>query len=68
MPDIPQQLQRRISDAARAVSIAKTQLERARTFEERLALQAAFDRAEREMNATAMEVNRGISRVPPPSQ
>ena len=51
--------------STRAVTIAKSQMERARTFDERLMLQKALDRAEREMNEAAMQVNRGLDRAAP---
>lgn len=65
MPDIDPQIGQRIANAARAVSIIKSQLERARNWEETQALQAQLDQAEREMNDAAMQVNRGLSRAAP---
>lgn len=56
----------RIAGAARALSIARAAMENAKGFEERKALQANFERAEREMIEASMLVNRGLNRVAPP--
>ena len=65
MATIDPGIARRIADCARAVTIAKSQMESARTFDERLMLQKALERAEREMNEAAMQVNRGLDRAAP---
>jgi hypothetical protein len=65
LPDLDPSLSRRIADAARAVQIAKHQLEQARTFEEKILFQKSLERAEEEMNNVAMNVNRGLSRAAP---
>ena len=58
-------ISRKIADAARRVQIAKSQLERARTFEERKMLANELEAAEAEMANAAMLVNRGLSRAAP---
>lgn len=63
MPTLDPSLSRRISDCARAVQIAKTQMEKARTPEERFACLKDLERAEQEMDQAAMTVNRGLERV-----
>jgi len=67
MPDIDPAIAQRISNAARALSIARHQLEHARDWKDRQALQANFDRAEQEMLDAAMHVNRGVSREANPA-
>ncbi len=65
MPEIDQQIAQRISNCARAVNIAKSTLERAKTFEDRISAQRELEAREREMQDAAMAVNRGISRPGP---
>ena len=65
MPAVDPNLARRIADCARAVTIAKSQMEAARNFDERLMLQKNLERAEAELNQVSMQVNRGLSRPEP---
>ena len=63
MPAIDPAIGQRISECARALSIARLNLERAKSFEERQFLQREFDIAEQQMLQASMVVNRGIERA-----
>ena len=60
--DIPQNVAQVIGNAARRVAVAKAMIERARTWEEKRALEIELEAAEREMQDAAMRVNRGLER------
>ncbi len=62
---IDPQIGQRIAGAARALNIARSQVEKAKSFEEAQAAKANLERCERDMIEASMAVNRGISRPDP---
>ena len=64
-PEIDPQIGQRIASCARAVHIARSTLESAKSFEERQQAQRELEAREREMVDASMAINRGVSRAAP---
>lgn len=59
---IPPEIAQNVASAAMELAIARSNLAKAKNWEEQVILQEQFDRAQENMINAGMQVNRGITR------